>query len=75
MELQFISGSVVTILLGLWGLTCLFFPRYVPKALNAEKFTHRQLRLLGLVLLIITAIASLIIVVPYVQLLMAGELF
>jgi hypothetical protein len=67
-------GLLTTLVLGGWGFTCLVLPRYVPKALNQEGWTHRQLRWLGLILIILAVVASRVIVYPYISMWRAGEL-
>ncbi len=74
MASSLIIGAATTLLLGVWGLICLLLPRYVPKALNQENLSPRQLRLLGLVLLICAAAASQVIVLPYINMWRVGEL-
>jgi hypothetical protein len=74
MEITLFAGAATTFLLGGWGLICLVLPRYVPKALNQEKLSSKQLRWLGVILIIVAIAASRVIVVPYLNMWRAGEL-
>lgn len=74
MGLFLVTGTVTTLMLGCWGLTCLLLPRYVPKALNQEGWSPRQLRWLGIVLVILALVLSRVIVYPYISMWRAGEL-
>jgi ABC-type enterochelin transport system permease subunit len=67
-------GLLTTLTLGGWGFTCLVLPHYVPKALNQEGWTYKQLRWLGIILIILAVVASRVIVYPYISMWRAGEL-
>jgi hypothetical protein len=62
-------GLLTTLMLGGWGFMCLVLPGYVPKALNQEGLSSKQLRWL-----VVAIVASRVIVYPYVSMWRAGEL-
>lgn len=67
-------GLLTTLMLGSWGFICLLLPGYVPKALNQEGWSSKQLRWLGILLLVVAIVASRVVVYPYFSMWRAGEL-